>query len=250
MIRISTAFITFFAVLSFFNLKAQNRDLRFYLNPLPDTAMIGDTLMISGFIINDGPGAFVINKNKPLVHLQAVPLTAYGSALRKPDITKFSNAQGATVIQNGDSLPVAFPVTLSPTQMNATGGGGGLDIVIIIWPSRAYDPTDPNHGNNTDEETIYLKPYALNSFTTSLDQEAISSWRISPNPITNYFTIRMEDPQAKSMVLINELGQILDSWNMVGVKEFTTSTEGYPTGMYYLILKKQTGLSTQKLIIH
>ncbi len=250
MIRTFTTFLTFFVILGFSHLTAQNRDLRFHLEPLPDTAMIGDTLMVSGFIINDGPGAFVINKNKPLVHLQAVPLTSYGSALRKPDITEFSSAQGATVIQNGDSLPVAFPVTLSPTQMNATGGGGGLDIVIIIWPSRAYDPIDPNHGNNTDEEIIYLKPYALTSFTTSLAQEVSSFWQISPNPTTSHFSVSMDAAQAESMVLVNELGQILHRWSMVGIKEMTTSTEGYPTGIYSLILMSQTGVSTQKLIIH
>lgn len=250
MIRSCTTFIAFFVILSFAHLTAQNRDLRFHLEPLPDTAMIGDTLMVSGFIINDGPGAFVINKNKPLVHLQAVPLTSYGSVPRKPDFTEFSNAQAATVIQNGDSLPVTFPVTLTPAQMNATGGGGGLDIVIIIWPSRAYDPTDPNHGNNTDQETIYLRPYALNSFTTSLTPELNRSWQIFPNPATDQMTVRMEAPQAESMVLMNNLGQVLHRWNMVGVTELTTSTEGFPSGIYFLMVTKETGSSTQKLIIH
>lgn len=247
--RISTFSFAFLAILSFSKLTAQNRDLRFYLNPLPDTTMIGDTLMISGFIINDGPGAFIINKNKPLVHLQAVPLSTYGSIPRKPDITEFSNAVGATVIPNGDSLAVAFPVVLSPSQMNATGGGGGLDIVIIIWPSRAYDPIDPNHGNNTDEETIYLKPYALSSFTTSLEEEARIAWQIFPNPMTSFFTIKIEDPQAESLVLMNELGQILGHWNVGGVQEFTTSTLEYPSGMYHLRMQSKSGFSTQKLII-
>lgn len=250
MIRTCTTFIAFFVILSFSHLTAQNRDLRFHLAPLPDTAMIGDTMMVSGFIINDGPGAFVINKNKPLVHVQAVPLTSYGSTPRKPDVTEFSNAQAATVIQNGDSLAVTFPVVLSPAQMNATGGGGGLDIVIIIWPSRAYDPSDPNHGNNTDQETIYLRPYALNSFTTSLTAEVNSTWQIFPNPATDHITIRLDAAQADSMIIMNKLGQILHRWNLVGVTELTTSTEGFPSGIYFLRLANPTGESTQKLIIH
>lgn len=170
MVRIYPVCFAFLVLLNFSNLlTAQNRDLSFYLTPLPDTAMIGDTLMISGFIINDGPGAFVIPPNKPLIHVQGIPLSLQGTIPRKPDHTEFSTGQGATVIFNGDSLAVIFPIILSPDQMNATGGGGGLDIVIIIWPSRSFEPIDPNHGNNTDEETIYLKPYTLNSFTTSLD---------------------------------------------------------------------------------
>lgn len=249
MIRISTIFFAFLFALSFTTLTAQNRDLRFHLNPLPDTAMIGDTLLISGFIINDGPGSFVIKKNKPLVHLQGVPLSVYGTVPRKPEITEFSHSQGATIIQNGDSLGVSFPLVLSPAQMNATGGGGGLDIVIIIWPSRAYDPIDPNHDNNTDTETIYLKPYALTSFTTSLSVGIQDTWKIYPNPADHSFTLSIKNDQPITVRMINEMGQTLENWQLREGEEFNFPVGGYPRGIYHLQLLSQEGISTQTLIL-
>lgn len=67
--------------------------------------------------------------------------------------------------------------------------------------------------------------------------------------MTDIFTVSIGDPKPKAMFLVNELGQIIDSWNIDGVKEFTGSAEDYPSGIYHLQLVSESGSSTQKLII-
>lgn len=236
-------FCCFFSVLS-----GQNRDLQFILNPVQDSANVGDTVLVSGFVLNHGPASFAIPRDKPIIHVQGVEAIQVGSVPQKPDLSLINETGNTIVLHAGDSLPVSIPVAMNPAQFNATGGGGGLDIVIIIWPSRAYEPIDPNHGNNTDSEVIYLKEASLNSLTTDLDDEVLTSWTLFPNPTTGLFTLTFDRPGPRVVCVYSFDGREMMIPRLVSEQSAALDLSHVSPG-FYLVQVKQEDLQTSRIIV-
>ena len=225
------------------------RDLSVTVSSLPDTVSVGDTVWIHAHIHNDGPGAFPILPGAPVLFAQAVPSAQYGSLARKPDFTEFRKG-GATVIASGDSLGVDLPIVIQPVSTNATGGGGGIDIVIIIWPARAYDPDDPNHDNNLYEESIYVKDYSLNAFTTALsDQDLLPGMIIFPNPASTELSIRFEEPFTGSLSIHDLTGRPVVQQDASQSREMRLPVDHLPAGWYAVRLITDKGAQSRSLMI-
>lgn len=232
-----------------FTAMGQNRDLQFVMNPVPDSMNVGDSLVISGYVINHGPASFAIPKNKAIAHLQGLESTQIGTAAQKPDHTLFNTSGSTIVLHAGDSLQVDIPLVMNLSQLSATGGGGGLDVVIIIWPSRSYEPSDPNHENNTDADEIHLKEASLSSFTTSLDKQLAPNWTIYPNPAQDLLTCSFQQPGNYDIRLLSLNGQDVLPPVTASSQQFSLSLEGIPAGMYLLYIRQEDRANSSILLI-
>ena len=98
---------------------------------------------------------------------------------------------------------------------------------------------------NTTKNTMVEN---LPSCPTSVDDEDILSFSISPNPFQDRFDISIEHGQATTISLFDINGQLISSRKVSG-SNHTLSLLAYPTGIYILKLKDLSGKSsTQKIV--
>ena len=84
------------------------------------------------------------------------------------------------------------------------------------------------------------------SFTASIDENAVIV-AIYPNPATDVLTIN-SDSKISSVRVLNYLGQTIDNINTTGM-DVTINTSTYEAGIYFIQIKTEQGISTQKIII-
>jgi len=115
-----------------------------------------------------------------------------------------------------------------------------------------YEFTDPYGdayvGDVFPEETA-ASPYSIATFTftaVGIDENAINV-AIYPNPVTDILNIN-SNSKVSSVRVLNYLGQTIDNIDVTGM-EVTINTSTYDTGIYFIQIETEKGISTQKIII-
>ncbi|MBI9038187.1 MAG: T9SS type A sorting domain-containing protein [Bacteroidales bacterium] len=91
-------------------------------------------------------------------------------------------------------------------------------------------------------------PYSIASFDIywGIDDNEINV-SIYPNPATNTLNIN-SDSEVSNIKVLNYLGQTIDNIKVNGI-ELTVNTSTYNSGIYFIQIETEKGISTQKIVI-
>jgi len=92
------------------------------------------------------------------------------------------------------------------------------------------------------------EPYSIASFDIywGVDENTINV-AIYPNPATNTLNIN-SDSEVSNIKVLNYLGQTIDNFYVKGM-EVTINTSAYNSGIYFIQIETEKGISTQKIVI-
>jgi len=105
--------------------------------------------------------------------------------------------------------------------------------------------TDVTSSINTN--AIFLTRIDVCSTWLSTSSLSKNEFIISPNPVTDHIKIISGGPEAKKIKIFNLLGDEIYSGTFD--KEFTIDCAKFPSGVYFVSLKSDKGISTQELIV-
>jgi hypothetical protein len=163
--------------------------------------------------------------------------------------------QVCTVDNQFENFIVAFTELVS-----GSGYVAGNPFTFVAWDQSediesigfGYEFTDPYGdayvGDVFPEETA-ASPYSIATFTftaVGIDENAINV-AIYPNPVTDILNIN-SNSKVSSVRVLNYLGQTIDNIDVTGM-EVTINTSTYDTGIYFIQIETEKGISTQKIII-
>ncbi|MGB1294659.1 MAG: Omp28-related outer membrane protein, partial [Flavobacteriales bacterium] len=125
--------------------------------------------------------------------------------------------------------------------INSGAGAGGFKLKdangAIVFSS---------NGQFTKEQ---IKPFYLNSVFLGVD-ELDNSFSLVPNPTSQSFTIVTDYNKPTTIEIFNGLGQIILQKESVNLSSNVTfDVSNYNTGIYFVKINTENGLSTQQLII-
>ena len=117
--------------------------------------------------------------------------------------------------------------------------------------STGFVCTFSNPYGDAYEGTVFPdgEPYSMAtlSFSVSgIDENAINV-AIYPNPVTDILNIN-SNSKVSNVRVLNYLGQTIDNINVTGM-EVTINTSTYDSGIYFIQIETEKGISTQKIII-
>jgi len=92
------------------------------------------------------------------------------------------------------------------------------------------------------------EPYSLVTLWeyVGVDENAINV-AIYPNPATNTLNIN-SDSEVSNIKVLNYLGQTIDNFYLKGM-EVAINTSAYNSGIYFIQIETEKGISTQKIVI-
>ncbi|MGB0870291.1 MAG: Omp28-related outer membrane protein [Flavobacteriales bacterium] len=125
--------------------------------------------------------------------------------------------------------------------INSGAGAGGFKLKdangAIVFSS---------NGQFTKEQ---IKPFYLNSVFLGVD-ELDNSFSLVPNPTSQSFTIVTDYNKPTTIEIFNGLGQMILQKESVNLSSNVTfDVSNYNTGIYFVKINTENGLSTQQLII-
>jgi len=163
--------------------------------------------------------------------------------------------QVCTVDNQFENFIVAFTELVS-----GSGYVAGNPFTFVAWDQSedlestgfGYEFTDPYGdayvGDVFPEETA-ASPYSIATFTfeaVGIDENAINV-AIYPNPVTDILNIN-SNSKVSNVKVMNNIGQTIDNIDVNGM-EVTINTSTYGSGIYFIQIETEKGISTQKIII-
>ncbi len=155
------------------------------------------------------------------------------------ETNQFDNVLNAfALLFDGPGYTVGNEFTLKSWDQSEDLESTGFECIFSNPYGDAYEGTVFPDGEPYSMATL--------SFFVGIDENAINV-AIYPNPVTDILNIN-SDSKVTNVTVLNYLGQTIDNINVNGM-EVTINTSTYDTGIYFIQIETDKGISTQKIII-
>jgi hypothetical protein len=159
-------------------------------------------------------------------------------------ITKFDKS-GASLSTAPASAEVFIPADETQWRqetVDLTSCAGQAKVMI------RFEATS-NYGNN-----LYVDDINLNFFEGVKSNDFVSSMLLSPNPSNSNTNLEFYTQKSNniSIVVVNAIGAVVYSSNMNAAQGFNNlqiPSESFESGVYFVSIKGENGITTQKLVI-
>jgi serine protease len=138
------------------------------------------------------------------------------------------------------------------TLINGQGYEEGNPITFKVWSENNIVATDFTMEAIFDSYVSDVYPdedgkYSIINITKGSIENMEETIFVYPNPVTGILNIN-SNYKISNVKVLNYIGQIIDNINITGMKVII-NTSSYNSGIYFIQIKTEKGISTQKIII-